>query len=103
MVRALVQANQLAQAEATAQSITAPYYQAQALAQVARAPAKASEHERAKAVAEQAETIASSITEPDAQAHARETLVEALVEANQLAQAEALATQSLPRGCRHMG
>ena len=53
-----------------ARSITNPDRQAQALATVAGALARAGQHQQAAAVAPQAETVARSITDPDRQARA---------------------------------
>ena len=78
-------------AEALARSITDPDRQAQALAAVAGALARAGQQEQAMAVAAQAETAARSIADPERQAQALATVAGALARAGQHEQAAIVA------------
>jgi hypothetical protein len=76
-----------------APSVPDPYEQAQALAAVAGALAKAGQREQAAAVASQAATVARSITDPYEQAQAL-AAAEALAEADQRELAALAASQA---------
>jgi hypothetical protein len=89
---------QAVRAEALATSITAPYEQARALAQLVEALAGAGQHGQAAAVAGQAEAVARSITDPYEQARALAQLAEALADAGQVRAANQVAAAACATG-----
>ena len=74
-----------------ARSITNLYQQAQALAAVAEALARAGQHKQAATVTNRAVIVVRSITDPDRQARALAAVAEAAARAGQHEQAAAMA------------
>jgi tetratricopeptide (TPR) repeat protein len=81
-------------AEALARSITDPFSQAQALADLAQAVIDTGDHDRATTLAEQAETIAHTITDPYSQAQALTGLARAAADTGDHDRATTLAEQA---------